>query len=141
MSEPTVEVVITDEDILADVHHLVRDTYGARMSREYLHIRVLDGVVILEGHLSSVVAHEMLIENVSAIDGVVGVDDDDLFHDRDLRLRISQMLPRGLRVLVSHGAVALSGRVAADVDLQEVVARIGEMRGVVLVDTDGVVQH
>jgi hypothetical protein len=141
MSESTVPDVFSDEGIIEDIHHLIRDTYGARMSREHFHVRVQDGVVIVSGHLASTVGHEMLIENLAAIDGVIAVDDEKLYNDPDLRLEISQLLPRGLRVLVNHGAVALSGRPSPDADLQALIGQIGEIPGVVLINTDSVVQR
>lgn len=140
MAEPTEEHIITDEDILEDVNHLILDTFGVRMSREFFRVRVVDGVIIFSGNVSSVVGHEMLIDNARMIDGVMAIDDENLYNDEDLRMKLTKVLPRGMRVHVHHGAVRIAGRLPADTDLNEIIGRIGETHGVTIVDASAVRQ-
>lgn len=128
--------VVSDEEILSHVQHLMHDTINTRMSHRHMRVRVTDGIVIMSGHLASEIGYDLLIDNIAAIDGVIAVDDTELFVDNDLRQQIITLLPRGVRVSVQHGAVALSGRPSTKFDLKELIGCIGELRGVVMVNTD-----
>ncbi|PJF44840.1 MAG: hypothetical protein CUN55_02030, partial [Phototrophicales bacterium] len=128
----------SDLEILADIHRLVQDTQALSLSRGHFQYTVQNGVVIVKGHISSRIGYELFVDNLMNIDGVVAVDDRELYDDETLRLNIGRILPKGLRVRIHHGVVALSGRMAADSpEVQEAIARIGEMPGVVNIDLSG----
>lgn len=140
MAETKSTVLYSDADIHEEIHRLIRDNLGTHMSRGYFHVQVLNGVVTLKGNISSTIGYDVFVENLTAIDGVVAVDDDELYSDGQLRRQISNILPRGLRIRVLHGHVALSGRLPQDMDVNEIIGRIAEIRGVQSVNTSTVRQ-
>lgn len=140
MADTAVPIAKSDADIEHDIYQLMLDILGTRLSRDHVKYRVQDSVVILTGHIASSFGYEMLISNISQLDGVVAIDNEALYSDEDLRMQISENLPIGLRVHLLHGVAGLAGRLPADVDLLEVVSRIAELRGITSVDTDAVRQ-
>ncbi len=129
----------SDAEIAADIHSLVRDSFSVVFSREHFSYAVQNGVVIVKGHLASPIGYDLFVDNLTRLEGVAAVDDRELYDDERLRLAIGAVLPRGLRVRVQHGVVALMGRLDShSPEVQEAVARIGEMPGIIGLDLSGV---
>ena len=138
MAETVTPIAKTDADIYSDVQRLMLDIFSTHLSRDHIRFRVQDSVVILEGHMAAIIGYDVLLDNLSHIEGVVAIDDEALYNDDDLRMQISELLPMGIRVHIMHGAVALAGKLPTDADLQEIIGSVGELHGVVSVNTDAI---
>lgn len=136
MADVTI-VARNDADIFDDVQRLARTAFSTRLSRGNFQYAVRNGVVTVKGHLSSRIGYDLFIDNLMTIDGVVAVDDRELFDDETLRLQIGEILPRGMRMRIQHGVVALLGRLDPNSEeVLEALAAIGEMPGIVGINID-----
>ena len=140
MAESNSPVVFHDSDIEHAVYQLLGDNFGSQMSRQHLSVMVINGVVKVSGHIASSIGYQLFMDNLANIDGVVAIDDETLYNDEDLRMEISSLLPKGLRVRISHGIVALSGYATPDTDINEVISSIAKVRGVASINTDSLHQ-
>lgn len=130
MTEEKVALPRTDLDILEDIHQLIRSYQPLTVSRGFFRYSVQSGVVTVEGHIKSSLSREIFTHKIPLIEGVDAVDVSRLYDDETLRLSLGKLLPMGVRVRIEHGAVALTGRPAADLNVDELVGQIGEVAGV-----------
>lgn len=134
--EETVVYTRTDEDILEDVHQLVRSYQPLKMAQQHFHCQVRSGVVKISGHINSQLNRRLFLQNLPDIEGVMAVDDSELFDDETLRLTIAGLLPSGIRLRVSYGVVALSGHLPVGTHVDELKGMIAELPGVKAVATN-----
>jgi hypothetical protein len=126
----------TDEDILEDIHNLVRSYKPLITSRGYFHYRVQTGVVTVWGNIKSRSAHQLFTKNLPDVDGVIAVDDSKLYDDETLRLQIGNLLPMGIRVRIHNGLVTLTGRLPDGMSTDDLKGKLVTVPGVVAVNTD-----
>lgn len=137
MADTTVSVR-SDSEILEDVDRLIRDSFSLSSSRGHYRYAVHNGVITVKGNISSRIGYEWFVGNLTALDGVMALDDRELYDDETLRIKIAEVLPQGMRVRVKYGVVALVGQMSVnDPAAQEAIARVGEMRGVVSLVING----
>jgi osmotically-inducible protein OsmY len=127
--------VRSDEDILEDLHDLARSYDPLKMSRGYFRYSVVNGVVQLQGHIKSALARRFLNDRIPDIEGVVAVDDSQLYDDDALAVEIGKLLPTGVRVRLSHGAAVLTGVLPGEVSAEELIGSVAELPGVRTVTT------
>ncbi|MFP4323462.1 MAG: BON domain-containing protein [Anaerolineales bacterium] len=120
-----------DVDIEEDIRHLIRSYDPLKQAQHHVHYTVSDGHVILQGHVRSVQAHRVLIDNVPDIEGVVRVNADGLFDDETVRLEIGQVVPAGVIVRVNYGHVVLTGPQSPDIDPGVLVPKVQAVPGVI----------
>lgn len=126
----------TDEDILEDIHRLVRSYKPLILSRGYFQYHVVHGVVMVEGHIKSALARQIFTDSLPDIEGVVAVDASKLYDDETLRYSLGKLLPDGVRVRTDHGVVVLTGHLPADMPVNALIGLVGEVHGVREVKAD-----
>jgi hypothetical protein len=109
MTDETVLVVPTDEDILESLHALVRSNDQIRVSRNDFTYTVVNGVVKLVGNVRTPMVCRIFKDSVLQVAGVRAVDDTELYDDESLLFAVGKVLPFGVRARVNDGAVALYG--------------------------------
>jgi osmotically-inducible protein OsmY len=132
----TTSIERTDEDILQDLHQMIRSYKPLIASRPYFRYSVHNNVVKVEGNIKSGFARQIFSESIPDLPGVMAVDDSELYDDEALRLALGKLLPVGVRVRIDHGHVILTGRLAPDIDADALKAMVGEVPGVREVLTD-----
>lgn len=133
--DKTIYVERTDEDIMQDLHRLVRSYKPLIMSRGRFRYHVRNGVVMLSGNINTRVNRQLFVDEIVQLDGVVALDDTHLYDDDTLSLMIAKLLPNGVRLHCDHGVIILTGRLPDDVSADELVGRITEVPGVRAVTT------
>jgi hypothetical protein len=126
----------TDEDILEDIHNLVRSYKPLITSRGHFYYRVQTGVVTVWGNIKSRSAHQLFAKNLPDVDGVIAVDDSKLYNDETLRLEIGKLLPMGIRTRIHNGLVTLTGQLPADTNADDIKGELVTVPGVIAVNTD-----
>lgn len=130
MSNHPVAEVRTDQDILEDLHTLVRTYDPLKISRPFLRFEVHNGYVKVIGHVSSARTEHLFSQEILKVEGVAAVNIDDLFDDETLRFEIGKLLPTGTRIRINHGHVVLTGFKPTDKTVEELMNDVGEMPGV-----------
>ena len=128
LSVPTVSR--PDMDIAADVVLVIRDYPPLHVSHDYMQTEIHDGKVTLRGNVRSIPGLRYLQNEIPRIDGVTGLNLDQLFDDEAVRLNVAENLPEGLYVNVQFGTVTLNGIPAADLDQQALIETIQSVPGV-----------
>lgn len=134
--EETIVYTRTDEDILEDVHRLVRSYQPLKMAQTHFRCHVRSGVVKVTGHINSELNRQLFLHNLPDIEGVMAVDDSELFDDDNLRLTIAKLIPNGVRLRVNYGIVALNGHLPAGTHVDELKGMLAELPGVKAVVTN-----
>lgn len=134
--EETAVYIRTDEDILEDVHRLIRSYQPLKMAQSHFTCRVRSGVVKVFGHVNSQLNRRLFLHNIPDIEGVMAVDDSELFDDESLRLTVAKLLPMGIRLRVNYGVVSLSGKLPAEAHVDEIKGMIAELPGIKAVVTN-----
>lgn len=127
-------ILYTDEDILEAIHAFIRSYDPLRMSRSHLHIAVHSGVVTISGYVKNARTHELLINALPNLEGVVAVDANHLYDDDNLLMKVGKRIPRGTRARVDHGRVTLMGQRPSDPEA--LMDDIGELEGIHSIGTD-----
>ncbi|MBL8146750.1 MAG: BON domain-containing protein [Anaerolineae bacterium] len=129
------EPSLQDLDILEAIHSIIARYPPLTADRHRLQIAVRDGVVLLAGHDRTPITRLYLIDRVSELDGVRGINADGLYDDESIRLEIGRILPEGVIANVTYGIVVLSGKLPAGTTEAAVTKRAGAVPGVVQVVT------
>ena len=124
-----------DMDILEAVHSIIARYPPLTADRHRLRIAVRDGVVLLAGHDRTPITRLYLIDRVSELEGVRGVNADDLYDDETIRLEVGRILPDGVIANPTYGIVVLSGKLPAGTTEAAVAKRAAAGPGVVQVVT------
>jgi osmotically-inducible protein OsmY len=117
-------------DIEEDIRDLIRSYDPLKQARPFLDFHVEDGKVTLSGHVRSMQARRVFVDNVPDIPGVKKMDDKKLYDDETLRLDIGKVLPRGVRVRVNYGAVTIAGQLPADASAEDIIRAVKGVLGV-----------
>lgn len=128
---PQTQIARPIHDIEEDIRRFIRTYDPLKQARPYFEVLVAeDGFVTLRGHVRSVQARRVLVDNVPEILGVTGLDESQLYDDETLRLNLGRLLPRGIRARVNFGHVALHGALPGGVDAAEVIAQVSQEPGI-----------
>jgi osmotically-inducible protein OsmY len=119
-----------DVDIEEDIEQLLRTFAPLKASRSYFTVRSKGGVVRLAGNVRGPQAKRVLLDNIPNMPGVKAVEAAELFDDETIRFAVGQITPPGLVATVHYGAVALTGYLEGEADLEEIVDRISALPGV-----------
>lgn len=133
MTEVHAPVVRPDTDIRADIESLIVHYPPLNNDRFHIQVRVEGGVALLSGHVRSFNTYSYFMQALEQVPDLRGVNADYLHVDENIRLEVGSVLPAGLIANVSYGTVVLSGKSPDDMTIDEVVARIGAIPGVVRV--------
>ncbi len=121
-----------DDELATDVEQaLWNDEILRRVDLPFLHTKVQDGIVILEGYVATSVHRQRAEEIVHNVRGVLGVDNR-LIGDDELEIAVAQALGRDertrrhrIRVRARHGIVYLSGDIVqAALDIAAAVPHV-----------------
>ena len=126
-TSPLVQETVADEVILGHIRDLIRSYDPLRANRETLVVHVMNGVVRLEGYVSTKRSRRVLMDNIPTMAGVMAVDDKQLYDDETMTMQVAQVLPLGVRTRVENGIVWLMGKAANPAD---VVMDVAEIAGV-----------
>jgi osmotically-inducible protein OsmY len=119
-----------DIDIDDDVLSIILRYPPLAADRHHLHINVVNGVVHLSGHTATTISRRYLVERVSQIPGVVGVNADMLYDDVSVSLEAGQVVPPGVIANSRYGTVVLTGTLPPDADADTVAMRVAQLPGV-----------
>ena len=117
-------------DIEEDIRELIRSYDPLKQARPFIDFHAKDGKVTLIGHVRSVQARRVFVDNVPDIPGVKKVDGKKLYDDESLRLELGTVLPRGVWVRVNFGAVAISGSLPSGTSAKEIIKAVKGVPGV-----------
>ena len=133
MTETTLQPDVRPvHDIEEDIRRFIRSYDPLKQARPYFVFDVGDdGFVTLSGHVRSVQARRVLVDNIPDLEGITGCDAEALYDDETLRLTIGAMLPRGVMLRVNFGHVVLYGHVPADLDTEALVAQVRDVPGII----------
>jgi len=126
----TMTISRSDLDIAEDIHKFIRTYAPLVQARPFIEAEVHEGRVTLRGHTRSPQARRVLVDNVPDIAGVVALDASQLYDDETLRLELGKVLPRGVRVRVNFGGVAVGGVLPAGTTAEDISAAIKRVPGV-----------
>ncbi len=118
-----------DVDITEDIRHFVRTYDPLKQAQHHLMYTVQDGHVTLRGHVRSMQARRVFVDNIPHIDGVTSLDASAFYDDETLRLQIGQHVPAGVIVRVNYGQVVLTGP-APQTDIDALVQQVKQIPGV-----------
>ncbi|MFO7323746.1 MAG: BON domain-containing protein [Chloroflexota bacterium] len=124
-----------DTDIEADIQNLIIHYPPLNNDRHQITVTVRDGVAILSGHIRSLNTYDYFMRRLPSVPGLRDVNAEKLYVDENLRLAAGQVLPAGLIANVEYGTVILTGRQPEGITVDEVVARLATIPGVVRVVT------
>ena len=123
-------------DIEEDIREFIRSYDPLKQAKHHFSYMADDnGKVTLSGHVRSVQAHRVLVDNVPDIEGVTSVHASALFDDETLRLEVGKLLPRGVMAKVNYGHVTLYGMMPEDVSPDGVIRTVKAHPGVHGIDT------
>jgi len=117
-------------DIEEDFRELIRSYDPLKQARPFLDFEVKDGKVTLIGHVRSMQARRVFVDNVPDIPGVKKIDDKKLYDDETLRLDLGKVMPRGVRVRVNYGMVTISGDLPKGSSADDIVEAVKGVPGV-----------
>jgi osmotically-inducible protein OsmY len=124
-----------DLDIMDDIHALVNQYPPMRHERHFVEFKVDGSTVVVTGNLRSGITARLLRQALTTIPGVHEVETSALFDDDTIRLSVGQLVPPGVFVNVSNGAIALTGVLPADLTDAQLVERVTSIPGVTRVVT------
>jgi osmotically-inducible protein OsmY len=127
---PTATQTRPASDIEEDIRELIRSYDPLKQARPFLEFHAKDGKVTLTGHVRSVQARRVFVDNVPDIPGVTKMDDKKLYDDETLRLELGKVMPRGVRVRVNFGAVAINGTLPSDTTAEQIINAVKGVPGV-----------
>lgn len=123
-------VMRPDIDIEEDIREFIRTYDPLKQARGHFDYTVQDGHVTVTGHVRSVQARRVLLDNVPDIGGVVSMDDSQFFDDETIRLHVGKALPRGTFVRVNYGSVVITGMIPDGTDAATIIEKVKEIEGV-----------
>ena len=118
------------EDIAENIAALVRAYPPLMHSRHTFSYNVAEGVVTLKGHIKSVIAERVLLDNVPHIPGVEAVEAKELYNDEALRMAVARVIPAGILVNIDSGYVHVSGMLPPRRKPEALVKKIEDIKGV-----------
>ncbi|HRL11264.1 MAG TPA: hypothetical protein PKX07_05260 [Aggregatilineales bacterium] len=124
-----------DLDILDDIQALVNQYPPMRHERHFVEFKVDGARVIVTGNLRSGITARLLRQALMTVPGIHEIDASALFDDDTIRLSVGQLVPPGVFVNLSNGAVALTGKMPADLTDAQLVERVTAIPGVTRVVT------
>lgn len=119
-----------DEDILEDIRVLFSRYPPLQHDRHAVHVHVERGVVNIEGYIKAIPTYRYLQDNLPQIRGVRFVNADRLYVDEVVRIAVARVLPLGVQVRVEYGTAILTGKLPADMTVEELVGRVATVEGV-----------
>jgi len=117
-------------DIEEDIRELIRSYDPLKQARPFLEFYAQDGKVTLTGHVRSMQARRVFVDNVPDIPGVTGTDASHLYDDETLRLELGKVLPRGVRVVVNYGMVTIAGKLPPGTTAEQIIEAVKGVPGV-----------
>lgn len=123
--------VRADEDIAAEIDHLITHYPPLAHDRHALTIEVEAGQVTVRGNVMSPNTAEYLLHRLGDVAGVQGVKADQLYDDQTLRLEIARLLPPGVMVaMMRQGQVVLTGDLTPNSNFDALAAPLVNLPGV-----------
>jgi hypothetical protein len=124
------QVARPDIDIDDDVLNIILRYPPLTNDRHHIDMWVEDGVVFLKGHTATPINRRYLLERISEIPDVVGVNADGFYDDANISLDVGQVVPPGVLANSRYGTVVLSGKLPADTDVDAIAMRVAQIPGV-----------
>lgn len=98
-----------DIDIEEEIRGFIRSYDPLKQARGHFQFSCVNGNVKVWGHVRTVQAKRVLIDNIYPdIEGVVSLDASGLYDDESLRLEVGRLLPPGVLVRFNYGSVVLT---------------------------------
>ena len=133
MSEVQYRVTVRpDMDIREDITNIIVTYPPLAADRFRIDVGVVNGEVILKGHVSTPITRTYLIDYSALVDGVKAVDSRNFYDDESLRLASGKFISQGINVNVRSGTVVLSGT-PTDGNIDEIAQSIAALPGVIRV--------
>lgn len=123
---PDVDIHEAIEDIIVHYPPMVND-------RHHVKINVENGVAKIVGYVKTPITRHYLHETIPTVQGVVGVDDSQLYDDETIRLEVGALIPFGVFANFEYGIVILTGRLPQGTDADSLIQKIKAVPGVRIV--------
>jgi len=131
MAETQGITVRPDIDIAEDIEDRVEHYPPTMRDRHHFHVSVHEGMVTLKGYVTSPISRRWLLDMIPQIEGVRGLDADELYDDETIRIEVGRALEPGtMFARVEYGAVILTGRVPHGKKAQDYVKKASKIPGV-----------
>lgn len=127
---PHAAVPIADADLEYAVEQVFIAYPPAMHDRHRIHLTVNDGQVAVKGYVKTAIIRKYLQDHIARVEGVKLVDFGGFYDDEFIRLEAGQVVPHGIYVNVIYGAVILSGTLPSDMNVEELVRKVGSVVGV-----------
>ena len=119
-----------DVDIEEDIRKFVRSYSPIKQAQGHFEYSVKDGHVTISGHVRSVQAHRVMIDNIPDIEGVVSMDASQFYNDEDLRIKLGTAVSSGVLVRVNYGSVVVTGHLPPGKTADEIIEAVKKAPGV-----------
>lgn len=130
MTAPTISRERPTVDILEDVGHVFHSYAPLLHDRSRITVSFDNGTVKAVGYTKTAQSRDIFAREAAKIDGVSAVDVSELYDDDTFRLEAGDLVPFGVYVFVSYGAVVLTGRLPEGTTAEALVAEINKLPGV-----------
>lgn len=134
-SPQTTATTRPDMDIHEDVMALITRYPPLSADRKHIHVVVTDGIIRLTGYVRTPINRHYLLDRLTLIRGVIGIDADRLYDDSSLRIAIGRVLPQGVYANTRFGTAILAGEPPQGVDRDALIAAVRAIPGVQTVVT------
>jgi osmotically-inducible protein OsmY len=125
-----------DVDIEEEIHQVITTFAPLKASRPYFTFHSEGGKVVFHGNVRNPQARMRLIDNVTSVNGVTGVDVADLFDDEVVLFEVAGLLPPGVFATVHFGTAILSGELPAGTSIDALTKALEAVPGVRRIATD-----
>jgi osmotically-inducible protein OsmY len=122
-----------DVDIKAEIDEVIVQYPPFVNDRHHVDIEVQNGAVTVKGHVRSPITRRYLMNNLPRVAGVKQLNIDALYDDESIRIQTGQAVPPGVYVGVEYGRVIITGKLAKDVNREEMGQRVQQIPGVMQV--------
>lgn len=127
---PQIPATRADAEIEADIEDIYT-TYPPLMhDHRNIKVAVEDGIVTIRGYVKAQPTHIYFMNKLKHVRGVNAFNTDEFHNDEVIRLDVGQVIPVGVYVLVEYGSVILSGKLPEDVEVSDLVKKVGLVDGV-----------
>lgn len=131
-----ITTVRPDLDIREDIITIIAKYPPLAADRFHIEVNVVNGEVILTGHVSSPINRTYLVYFAAQVEGVKKVDTRHFYDDESLRLAAGRLVPQGTSVNVRSGVVLLSGVPVGD-NVDAIAQAVAALPGVIRVIVSG----
>jgi osmotically-inducible protein OsmY len=119
-----------DIDIDADIDHLLRTYPPLTNDRHRVEFALRDGMVTVSGYVKSLATQNYVINEVSRIHGVRGLETTSFYNDDAIRRDVGRAIAPGIVARVEYGAVILGGNLPEGANVASMVRKIALVPGV-----------